>query len=453
MAATQEPRSGPDLTRGLIERILSGERGAMLRSQVVSWNPGVSRDEVDEALQEACLLAGRSCQGQTEGEVYTWLRTTIHRELVHVRRRARSRSQRELLADVAAPEFQSAAVEERRPEDVLIEAEDRVELERVTHSVLARLSERQRQIVVLYSHGRRRSEIAEHLGLTPRSVKRALERILADGRDELLQRAGRGCESGESLVARLAFGLASPRETRQAQLHLAECPRCGALYERLDVWREKVAAMFPVPALAEQAHHGVLERTLHSAADTLSSIRQRASDATGATREQVADATAHAKQHAAVMYSRVVDPTPLAGVRPGAAAAAVAGCLAIGSGATYCVEQGVSPMRAFSGVVAPKRHEARPADKPRRATAAVATPTATAIATLVPTAEATPSAQPTATPTTAPEPTVTAEPPPAPQDEYEPVSPAATPQAASASTAPSKPAPAPAGGLGEFDGP
>jgi hypothetical protein len=60
----------------LIERIVSGERGAMLRSQVVAWHPGVTRDEVDEAFQEACLLAGRSCRGQTEGEVYTWLRTT-----------------------------------------------------------------------------------------------------------------------------------------------------------------------------------------------------------------------------------------------------------------------------------------------------------------------------------------------------------------------------------------
>ena len=42
---------------------------------------------------------------------------------------------------------------------------------------------------------------------------------------------------------------------------------------------------------------------------------------------------------------RVADPTPLAGLRPGAAAAAIAGCLAIGGGATYCAEQGVNPIR------------------------------------------------------------------------------------------------------------
>ena len=453
VAATRQPRSDRDLTRGLIERIVSGERGAMLRSQVVSWHPGVSRDEVDEAFQEACLLAGRSCRGQTEGEVYTWLRTTTHRELGHMRRRSRSRSQRELLTDVTAPEFQLAAVEERRPEDVLIDQEDQAELERVTDSVLARLSERQRQIVVLYSHGRRRPEIAEHLGVTPRSVKRALERILAEGRDELLRLAGHGCESGEPLVARLAFGLAGPRETRQAQLHLASCPRCGALYERLDFWREKVAALFPVPAAVEQAHPGVLERALHGAADALSSIRQRASDGTGAAREQVADATAHAKQQAAAAYYRVVDPTPLAGVRPGAAAAARRGLPGDRRRRHLLRRAGHDPMRAFSGAIATKRDEPKPREKPRRAAAAVATPTVTATPTPQPTAQATPSPQPTATPTATPQPEATPEPPPAPQDEYEPVSPVATTQATQASSTPSKPAPAPAGGPGEFDGP
>jgi RNA polymerase sigma factor (sigma-70 family) len=455
VAETKEPRSGRDLTRGLIERIVSGERGAKLRSQVVSWHPGVSREEIDEAFQEACLLAGWGCRGQTEGEVYAWLRTTTHRELGHMRRRSRSRAQRELLVDVTAPEFGLAAVEERRPEDALFEQEDQAELEQVTHSVLARLSERQREIVVLYSHGQRRSEIAEHLGVTPRSVKRALERILAEGRDELLRRAGRGCESGESLVARLAFGLASSRETRQAQLHLASCPRCGALYERLDCWREKVAALFPVPAIAEQAHPGVLERALHGTADALSSIRHRASDGVGAAREQVADATAHAKQQAVEAYYRVVDPTPLAGVRPGAVAAAVAGCLAIGGGATYCVEQGFSPMRAFSGVMATKGHEPKPAEKPRKASAAAA-PVVTVTATPTPpppTATVTPSPQPTAAPTVTAEPDVTPEPPPAPQEEFEPASPVTATQAAQPSSTPSKPAPAPASGPGEFDGP
>ena len=53
-------------------------------------------------------------------------------------------------------------------------------------------------------------------------------------------------------------------------------------------------------------------------------------------------------------YYRVADPTPLAGVRPGAAAATVASCLALGGGATYCVERGIDPTR-----VSPERPSAK----------------------------------------------------------------------------------------------
>ena len=445
VAVTNGLRSDQDLTRGLIEEIARGDLGAKLRSQVAAWHPNASRDEVDEAFQEACLRAEGRCHGQTEGEVFTWLRTTTRRELGHMKRRAG----REVPVDITAAEFQVVAVADAPPEQLLLESEAEAEVERVTHAVLSRLSERQRQVIALHSHGRQRAEIAAHLGMTPRSVKRAIERIMAEGRDELVRLAGRGCESGEPVVARLAFGLASPRERRQAQLHLAGCPTCGAMYERLDFWREKVAALLPVP-VAQQAHPGAVERVIHGAADVLATVKQRAGDGVTAAREQLADGTAHAKQQATVTYYRAVDPTPLAGVRPGAAAAALASCLAIGGGATYCVEQGIDPTRPLSALVGPERRE-----KPSKARKASATPTASPTVTPTPTAVVTP--QPTATPEPTPTPAATQEPesspdpPPVPADEYEPVRPVAT--ATQASSTPSKPAPAPAGGPGEFDGP
>ena len=449
VAVTNGLRPGPQVTRGLIEHIASGQLGGKLRSQVASWHPGVSRDEVDEAFQEACLAAQRSCRGQTEGEVFTWLRTTTHRELGHMERRARTRSRRELLTDVAAPDFQLAVVGQR-PEDVLIEREDQEEVGRVTRAILARLSERQCQIVALHSHGLRRPAIAEHLGMTPRSVKRALERIMAEARGELVRLAGRGCEAGEPLVARLAFGLASPRETRLAQLHLAGCPTCGALYERLDLWREKVAAFVPVP-LAEQADPGILERALHGAAHALSSAKRRVTDGATGARDHFSEGVAHAKQQATATYYRVADPTPLAGVRPGAAAATVASCLALGGGATYCVERGIDPTRVFAGAGSSQMHEAKPRSK-QKAVAAAASPTPTATSTPQVTPQPTPTVQATPQPTATAQPTPTAEPP-APQDEYEPVSPGPEAQATQASSTPKEPAPAPADGPGEFDGP
>ena len=140
--------------------------------------------------------------------------------------------------------------------DVTIMASaDRVEASHAASVVLDRLSERQRDVVALHARGLHRRQIAEHLRLTPRTVKRVMEQVLAIGRDELVRLAGNGCDSGERLVARLAFGLADASEARRAQLHLATCGRCGALYERLDVWRENVAALLPVPPIVAGAEH------------------------------------------------------------------------------------------------------------------------------------------------------------------------------------------------------
>jgi DNA-directed RNA polymerase specialized sigma24 family protein len=67
------------VTRALIVQIAGGELGAKLRSQVKRWHPGATRDQVEDAFQEACARAERSCRGQSEGEVFTWLRTTTFR--------------------------------------------------------------------------------------------------------------------------------------------------------------------------------------------------------------------------------------------------------------------------------------------------------------------------------------------------------------------------------------
>jgi RNA polymerase sigma factor (sigma-70 family) len=358
-------RSGTNVTRDLIERIARGAPGARLRSQVTGWHPGVTGEQVEEAFQEACVRACRSCRGQSEGEVFTWLRTTTHRELWRLQKPPWPRSQPESLVDVHACEVGPAVCTVRTPEDDLIARDDRAELERVTGAVLARLSERQREIAVLHSHGRSRSEIAERVGVTPRTVKRALEQIMALGRSELVRLAGRGCASGESLVARFAFGLASPREAREAQLHLTTCQTCGALHERLDLWRASVAALVPVPALA-QARFGLLERVVHGGVDSLEALKHHAGESANALRGNAADGVSQLKHHAVAAYCRVADPTPLAGARPGVVVAAVAGCIAVGGGATYCAQESVDPLRTLGALVAPASHK-RPADRPQPA--------------------------------------------------------------------------------------
>jgi RNA polymerase sigma factor (sigma-70 family) len=419
----------------LLERIAGGEQGAKLRAQVATWHRGATREQVEEAFQEACARAYRACRGETEGEVFTWLRTTTHRHLGRMQERAR----REILID--APD---AVVDEthrslRSPEEQLIDRENQAEIERMTRAVLMSLSDRQSQIAVLHSHGMRRVQIAAHLGVTERSVKRALERIMAVGRKELVRLAGPGCESGEGLVARFAFGLASTEEANQARVHLASCARCGALYQRLDLLREKVAVLVPIPATTRD--HGFVDRWVDAAADVLSGIKRQATDS-----------ALQLKQYVSGEYDYpVIDPTALAGVRPGAAAAAVAGCLAIGGGATYCVQQGVDPIAGLGAITAPDRHQKVRSAQRARAPRAPAPPV---VAPAVPRATPTPTpavAQPAAQPTTATSQTPQT-PPPAAVEEFDPLGSggASVEQQPAPST---EPAAAQAGGGSEFGGP
>ena len=472
MAASIGDLPGHEATRALLGRIAGGERGEQLRGTAARRNPGATPEQIEEAFQEACARASQSCQGRTEGEVYVWLRTTMHRELGRLRRLAR----REVAVDVTTPTFEGMRASAADPVDALIAREEEAERERLARLILEGLTDRQRAIAALHTRGMRRHQIAEYLDLTPRMVKRSLEQILTSGRDDLVRLAGRGCDDGEGLVARLAFGLAGPREARHAQLHLATCGRCGAMYERLDLWREKVAALLPMPAAAEAQSH-VIERVVHASNDVLSHSR-----VPGAARRHREDGVSHLRDHAATTYYRAVDPTPLAGMRPGAVAAAVAGCLAVGGGATYCVQQGMNPIAELSAIAAPQHHTAAKPHR-HRAHAAQTPPPPVATPTVAPprpepTRTPDPPSQPAAEPTqTAAQPAPTATtpplpqptstqpppvatppppPPPAPQEEYEPgpsLSGTSATTAPAASSHVTKPAPAPAGGPGEFDGP
>jgi RNA polymerase sigma factor (sigma-70 family) len=297
MARTNGHAAGKEVTRALLEEIVSGQRGDALRAQVAAWNREATWEQVEEAFQEACARATRLCTGQTMGEVYTWLRTTTHREVGDMRERVK----REIPVDVSNAALESTDASLASPVDVLIEREDRVELNRLTFALLDRLAERERQIAVLHSHGLERKEIARHMGVTPRIVKRSVEEILAAGRDQLVRLVGFGCAEGHELVSRYAFGLAATREARRAQAHLTTCARCGAMYERLDVWRERVAALLPVPPVVE-SHAHVAERVIHAGADALSSGPSPATASPTGLRRHLASVVGHVREQATAAY-------------------------------------------------------------------------------------------------------------------------------------------------------
>lgn len=463
MAVHTPPPSASDRTRALLEEIAGGRRGVQLRSQVAAANRGSTPEQVEEAFQEACLRATRSCRGQTVGEVYVWLRKATGTLL----RDARERLKREVLFDQGAAAFQVEDTDATRPDEEVIRREQHAELDALTTTILDRLCERERMIAVLHSHGYARKEIAERLGLTPRIVKRSVEEVLATGRSQLAKFTGYGCPDGHQLVSRYAFGLLAGGDAGKAQLHLATCQRCGAMYERLDVWRERVAATLPVPPVAVE-YHETFSRLVHTGADAVASSEGR-----HGVRRQVADTAGHVRDHLTSAYLRVTDPTPLAGVRPGAMAAAVVGCIAVGSGATYCVQQNAPSLIGLSDKPAERQPRTQSQDRSRRPESTVrkfgvarlaTTTTATA-----PAASTTPHKAPAKAKTrsTAPKRDSLS---PAPEDEFEPTAPAGTSAAAepAASVASSgtgvpvtsgasepaqEPAAAPASEPSEFEGP
>jgi RNA polymerase sigma factor (sigma-70 family) len=167
-------RPGRETTRALLEKIAGGEGALKIRRQVIGWNPGATDEQVEDAFQEACARADRSCRGQVEAEVYTWLRTTTH----HCLGRMRERREREPIDDQPFDELDSNVLSAPGPDVVVLEREKHAELQVVARAVVDHLTARQRDVAALHAHGFRRREIAERTHMSPRAVKRLMEQVL-----------------------------------------------------------------------------------------------------------------------------------------------------------------------------------------------------------------------------------------------------------------------------------
>jgi DNA-directed RNA polymerase specialized sigma24 family protein len=314
-----------------------GWRGGALRAQLADRFPDRPSDDIEDAVQSACVAFLAEGQGITDPRaVYAWIRTAAHRALTHELRRRR----RQVPADPGDGPLGEALAGGPGPAEELIGLEDESDLDVFVREVASSLSGTRRDVLALWAAGRRRSEIAAELDVPERVVKRSLEELMAEARSTLARHAGGGCEEGEGIVLRLACGLASVSEAARAKLHLDGCGRCSSFSESLEAWREKAGAILPLP-VAEVASPGLLGRAA-----------ARVGDAVGSARRQLLGGGAQVKGRAVAGVGTTGDPTPLTGVRPGAVAAVLAGCLAVGGGATYCAQQGVDPLGAAKGLIA-----------------------------------------------------------------------------------------------------
>jgi DNA-directed RNA polymerase specialized sigma24 family protein len=330
--------SSADLVEDLLPDILEGGRGRALRAQLASRHPERPTEDIEEAVQAASADFLAEGEGITDpGAAYAWLRTTAHRILSHEAERRR----REVAVDPTAGAFDIPTPVESDPAGELMAGEDESDLADVVRELAASFPPRRREVFALWAAGRKRPQIAAELGVRERVVKRELLEIMEEGRIALAHRSGGGCEQGESLVTRLVCGLAGAGEAAQARLHLERCGRCSSFAERMTDWREKAGALLPLPAM-ELASPGLVRRTVGRVGEGIASVKR-----------QVVGGGAQVRQQAAVAgYTRGADPTALAGIRPGAVAAVVAGCLAVGGGAaTYCAQNGVDPLGAATGLI------------------------------------------------------------------------------------------------------
>jgi RNA polymerase sigma factor (sigma-70 family) len=321
------------------------EQGNILRSQLSRRFSGLPDEEIEEAVQTACRrFLDRAPDVSDPAAVHAYLHTSAYHLLVD----ELARRDRTLVLDPTSEVVDEAPAEGPGPAEELIALEDEAELGTLVEGVASSLDGRQRDVFALWAAGRRRSEIAAELGIKERAVKRALEETMQLSREALAERAGGGCEEGEPLVLRFVCGIAEAGEALRARAHLERCGRCGSFAEQLEAWREKAGALVG-PVAIEAAHPGLVGRVVGRAGEAISSAR----------RHVLGGATQVRQQAAAASYTRTPDPTPLAGVRPTAVAAVVAGCLAIGGGATYCAQQGVDPLGAAKDLIAGTQEEPR----------------------------------------------------------------------------------------------
>lgn len=428
-----------DLSNGGAEAwlrsLVVGERGEALRAQLAADNPDRALDEIEDAVQAACAhFLDSQPPVSTPGPAYVWVRVVAHRAL----NREREHRSREVAVDsLDAVRGPTSVLSSASAEQELIDHEDEVDLGRFARELAARLDDRARDVLALYGAGLKRPEIAAALGVSHRAVRRDLEEIMDEARIAITRLSGGGCLLGETLVVRLACGLATPTEASRARLHLTRCHQCERFHERLGLWREKIGALLPAPT-ADQTAPSVVERLGDKTAEGLSAIKQ-----------QIVEASGHVKQQAATAYVRAADPTPLAGARPGAVAAVVTGCLAVGTGTYTCVERGINPLTSLPGLGerAPEQRATNP--PPPETTEQPPAPTPPAPVAVDPV----PAPEPAPTPAPAPEPEpVEPAPQPPPEQSFEPSSPAYSPPAAQPSSARSTPAPvADGGGSSEFE--
>ncbi|HET6507057.1 MAG TPA: sigma-70 family RNA polymerase sigma factor [Baekduia sp.] len=242
--------------------------------------------------------------------------------------------------------------------------------------IVAELPERQQVVIALrYFFDRAPDEIQHYLGITERVYRREMERAMRTLSARMAEvRDGSFCESRRSLILAYVSGIAGPNRMRDARRHLQSCTGCAAWAFELRHAAREAGAVVPLPVIVGG---GLVD----DGGDRLVALGH----GTRGLRDRLADLLSGGREHATGLATRA-DPATgslLGALRPGTVAAVVAGCLGVGSTATYCVFEGLpAPLaghRAPAAKAEAKEPKAKPAAKVAT-TAAVTVPAAVSAA-------------------------------------------------------------------------
>jgi RNA polymerase sigma factor (sigma-70 family) len=249
-------------------------------------------------------------------------------------------------------------------EDVLTRDWDTARL----REIVAELPERQQVVIALrYFFDRSPEEIQHYLGITERVYRREMERAMRTLSARMTTvRDGSFCESRRSLILAYVSGIAGPNRMRDARRHLQSCTGCAAWAFELRHAAREAGAVVPLPVIVGG---GIAD----DGGDRLVALGH----GTRGLRERLADLLTGGREHATSLATRA-DPATgsmLGALRPGTVAAVVAGCLSVGSTATYCVFEGF-PAPLAGHHAKPEKAEAKEPPKATKKTTAVAAPAA-----------------------------------------------------------------------------
>ncbi|MCW2992033.1 MAG: polymerase, sigma-24 subunit, subfamily, partial [Solirubrobacterales bacterium] len=205
-------------------------------------------DDAQDAYQRAVEIFLRHAATLDAAEAYKWVHTVVKHEAM------RLRAQRARVVGGEDVDFDGHEAGRLPTSDEQLASFD---LMTRSAEALQRLKPQELRALWLKAQGHSYQEIAELEGWTYTKVNRCI----TEGRRRFLDRyaeigSGAECRRWEPVLSAMADGEASPREIAAVRPHLRHCPACRAHVRDLREADRRVAALLPVPVVAEVADHG-----------------------------------------------------------------------------------------------------------------------------------------------------------------------------------------------------